>query len=178
MSTWVALLRGVGGGIRTLPMKPLKAKLDALGLAQVRTYIQTGNVVFQDRRGAAALGKLIGQCIAEHFGFELAVMVVSARELEQALANNPFPQAQREPKSLHLFFLARAASAPDLEAMKKLKAPTEDFVLKNKILYLYTPKGFGVSKLAARVERLLGVDATARNLRTATKLLEMVSSGS
>jgi uncharacterized protein (DUF1697 family) len=178
MSTWVALLRGVGGGIRTLPMKPLKAELDALGLAEVRTYIQTGNVVFEDRRGAAALGKLITACVAERFGFELAVMVVSARELERALADNPFPEAESDPKSLHLFFLARAPAAPDLEAMKKLKAPSEEFLLKNKIFYFYTPKGFGVSKLAARVERLLGVDATARNLRTATKLLEMVRSGS
>src|SRR5687768_11750123 len=112
MSTWVALLRGVGGGIRSLPMKELKAKLDALGLAEVRTYIQSGNVVFDDNRGAATLSKLIAECIAEHFGFELSVMVVSARELKGALANNPFPEAEKHPQFLHLFFLARAPSAP------------------------------------------------------------------
>lgn len=174
MSTWIALLRGVGGGIRPLPMKDLVAALTKIGLTDVRTYIQSGNVVFDAQKTSAAkLSKQIGECIVKNFGFESWVMVLTATELKKAMAASPYPKAAGEPKTLHLFFMAKAPPAPDIEGMTKLKAPSESFELKGNIFYLYTPKGFGISKLAGRVDRLLGVDTTARNWRTCTKVLAM-----
>src|SRR5262245_626248 len=102
MSTWIALLRGVGGGIRPLPMKELAAALTKIGLTDVRTYIQSGNVVFSaSKTSAARLSKEIGECISKKFGFESWVMVLTAAELRKAMAANPYPKADEEPKTLH-----------------------------------------------------------------------------
>ncbi len=172
--TWIALLRGVGGGIRPLPMKPLAAALTDAGLGDVRTYIQSGNVVFtHESRHAPELGRRIRACIASEFGMELTVLMLSAAELADAVAGSPFPQALAAPTTVHLFFLAAAPAPPRLASLETVKAPSEQFVLKKRVLYLHTPDGFGISKLGRQAERLLGVEATARNWRTVGKILEM-----
>jgi uncharacterized protein (DUF1697 family) len=173
MATWIALLRGVGGGIRPLPMRPLAEALEGVGLKNVRTYIQSGNVVFESTQSAARLASEIEGVIEKKFGFHSKTFVLSLPELKRAAAANPFPKADDEPTTLHLFFLAKPAKTPQLDAMNEIKAKSEQFVLKGKVLYFYAPEGFGKSKLAAKVERLLGVDTTARNWRTVGKLLEM-----
>lgn len=173
MSTWIALLRGVGGDIRPLSMRELVAALEGIGLKDVRTYIQSGNVVFSSAKGATRLAGEIERCIEKKFGFHSKTFVLSVSELQRAAKGNPFPKADAEPATLHLFFLAQPAKAAQLDAMNELKAKSEQFVLTSKVFYFYTPQGFGISKLAAKAERLLGVDATARNWRTVGKLLEL-----
>ena len=173
MPTWIALLRGVGGGIRPLSMRDLVTALEGIGLKDVRTYIQSGNIVFSGAKPAARLAIEIEGCIEKKFGFHSKTFVLSVPELRRAAAGNPFPQADEKPQSLHLFFLAKPAKAAQLAAMSELKAKSEQFVLTNKVLYFYAPEGFGTSKLAAKAGRLLGVDTTARNWRTVGKLLEM-----
>lgn len=90
------------------------------------------------------------------------------------MAGNPYPEAEAEPKSLHLFFLDEAPQHPDLKSLEAIKTDSEHFKLAGKVFYLHTPEGFGLSKLAARVEKLLGVAASARNWNTVCKLAEMV----
>jgi uncharacterized protein (DUF1697 family) len=176
MSTWIALVRGIGGGIRSVPMKRLREILEELGLADVRTYLATGNVVFERPRATAAkLSAAIAERVSREFDFDAKVLVLSAAELEAAADANPFREAEREPRSLHLFFLAAKPRSPDLAAMKKLQAASERFALRDRVLYFHTPDGFGKSKLATRVERLLGVDATARNWRTVCKVRELAA---
>lgn len=173
MATWIALLRGIGGGIRSLEMKKLVRALEGIGLQDVRTYIATGNVVFTSAKTAAQLSKAIERCIEKKFGFAPTTVVLSPKELEKAAAANPYPQAAENHKSLHLFFLSAPAKSARLDDMKALKKPSEEFVLNGKVFYFYAPVGFGTSKLGARIERLLGVAATARNWRTVGKLIEM-----
>jgi uncharacterized protein (DUF1697 family) len=175
MATWIAFFRGINvGGNNKLPMKELAALLAGEGLSDVATYIQSGNAVFRSARAtAASLEKRIGAAVAKQHGFQPRVLVLSVAELEQAIAANPFPQADEDPKRLHLFFLAQKPSSAKLDALEKLKADSEAFALIDKVFYLYTPEGFGVSKLAERAEKHLGVDATARNWRTVGKVLEM-----
>jgi uncharacterized protein (DUF1697 family) len=173
MATWIALLRGIGGGIRPLPMRDLATALEAIGLKNVRTYIQSGNVIFSSAKSAARLAGEIERCIEKNFGFHSKTFVLSVGELQRAAAGNPFPQADQAPQALHLFFLAKPAKAAQLDAMDELKAKSEQFELTNKVFYFYAPKGFGISKLGAKVGRLLGVDVTARNWRTVGKLLEL-----
>jgi uncharacterized protein (DUF1697 family) len=176
MNTWIAFFRGVNVGGNTLPMKQLAAALEDVGLADVRTYIQSGNVLFTSPKTTAPqLAKRIGDCVAKRFDFQPRVLVLSSKELAKAAAANPFREADENPKSLHLFFLARMPPSPDIAGLHKLKAKTEKFELKGKVFYLHTPAGFGVSKLAERAERLLGVDATARNWRTVRSVLEMAT---
>lgn len=178
MKTWIALFRGINvGGNRVLPMKSLVATLESIGCADVRTYVQSGNAVFHSAAAQAErLAASIRRAVGERHGFEPGVLVLTPAELQRALADNPFPQAAAEPNSVHLFFLAEAPRHPDLEALDAAKAAREAFALAGKVFYLHTPDGFGKSKLAARVERCLGVEATARNLRTVSALVELARS--
>lgn len=176
MSTWIALLRGINvGGKNILPMKQLVRHLQALDLENVKTYIQSGNAVFQSSQTpSTTLAETIAARIEDHHGFKPRVLILSADALQIAIDANPFPEAESDPKTLHLFFLVSAASTPDLEALSKLQSPTERFELRDRVFYLHTPEGLGTSKLARKVEKLLGVATTARNWRTVQKLWSMV----
>jgi uncharacterized protein (DUF1697 family) len=169
------LLRGINVvGRRKLLMKDLAAIFAHGGFSSVRTYIQSGNVVFESTRGSArTLAEEIGALILKKSGFRPHVIVLSVAELARAVRGNPFPQADADHKSLHLFFLSRRPPRPDLGSLARLKAGREAFELKGAIFYLYTPHGFPQCALHDRVERFLGVDATARNWRTANQLLSM-----
>ncbi len=174
MTRWVALLRGVNvGGANRLPMAELRAALEDAGLADVATYIQSGNVVFRSAaRAPARPASIVGDAIEGVGGFRVPVLVLSAEELERAAASVPF-DADADPKSVMLWFLFEAPRDPDLDALRALAANGERFHLAERVFALHAPNGVGRSKLAAQVERKLGVDATARNLRTVRKLLAM-----
>jgi len=169
------LLRGINiVGRRKLLMKDLAAILARGGFSSVRTYIQSGNVVFESARGSArTLAGKIGELILRKSGFRPYVIVLSAAELADAVRSNPFPQADADHKSLHLFFLSKRPPRPDLGSLERLKAGREAFELKGAVFYLYTPHGFPQCALHDKVERFLGVEATARNWRTARQLLSM-----
>lgn len=173
---YVALLRGINLGAKNkVAMPALRSLVESLGHEEVETYIQSGNVVFSSAKAATRLAAEIERCIEKKFGFHSKTFVLSVGDLQRAAAGNPFPQADQEPKTLHLFFLSKPAKAAQLDAMNELKTKSEQFVLTNKVFYFYAPDGFGTSKLAAKVGRLLGVDVemTARNWRTVGKLLEL-----
>ena len=179
-ATWIALLRGVNVGGHRLPMAELREELSALGLGleNVRTYIASGNVVFDaSPEGACQLAAALPERIEARFGFTPRLLVLSADDLRRAMEANPFAEADEAPKSVHLYFLAGRPKSPDAHGLDELCGPTERWHLEDRVFYLHTPDGFGRSKLAEKAERLLGVDATARNWRTVTKLREMVEEG-
>ena len=174
---WVALLRGINvGGHNKLPMAELRELFSEAGCADVRTYIQSGNAVFKatDVEREELAGRLSG-AIGESKGFEPKIMLLTRDELEVAAEANPFPGATSDPKTLHLWFLAREPSSPDLLALEELRAPNERYLLHRAVFYLHAPGGIGRSKLAERVERKVGVEATVRNWRTVEKLRELAS---
>ncbi|MFO0941309.1 MAG: DUF1697 domain-containing protein [Pirellulales bacterium] len=176
MTTWIALIRGINvGGHNKMPMATLAKVLEQAGCSAVRTYIQSGNVVFNSKsKSKTSVGKLIGDAIQDEFQFRPEVLLLTADELHSAIENNPFQQAVVEPKSLHFYFLATPPKSPDLAGLTK-STMTERFKLIDSVFYLHTPDGLGKSKLAGAVERKLGVSATARNYSTVRKLSEMVS---
>ena len=175
METCIALFRGINvGGNNMVPMKELRSIIEREGCGEVRTYIQSGNAVFGTAvKDRAALESCLTAAIAKRYGFEPRVLILTVKELERAAAANPFPAASDNPGSLHLFFLVQRPDRPDLKGMAAIATSSEGFALKGKVFYLHTPDGFGRSKLAGRVEQLLGVRATARNWRTVTTLLEL-----
>lgn len=177
MTTLIALLRGINvGGNNKLPMKELSALLDGMGLRDVQTYIQSGNVVFRcELKNKATLAAKISSAIEAQHGFAPHILLLEAAELEKAMAGNPYREAESEPKSLHLFFLDEVPRQPDLRALEALKAGNERYTLAGKVFYLHAPDGVGNSKLAARAEKLLGVTASARNWNTVSKLAEMTA---
>ena len=175
MNTFIALLRGINvGGYNKLPMRDLVALLDAMGLVNVQTYIQSGNVVFQtDHTDLPALAREMSTAIEANHGFKPQVMMLRLVDLATAVANNPFPAAQDNYKTLHFYFLESVPHTPDLALLESLKTEHEQFQLINKVFYLHTPDGIGRSKLATKVEKALGVATTARNWRTVNKMVEI-----
>jgi len=175
MKTWIILIRGINvGGNNLIPMKALKLRLTEAGFLGVRTYIQSGNVAFEsDITKTAQICADVQACIEAHFGFTPKIMALSATRLAKIIKDNPFPDAVDEPKNLHISFLARPAKNADIEKIESLKAENERFVLTDYAAYAYLPDGVWKSKLAASLEKHLGVPATARNWRSAGKILEL-----
>ncbi len=177
MHTWIALLRGINvGGNNIVPMAQLRSHLESLGLQNIRTYIQSGNVVFDSADGTAlSHAANISGLIEAKFGFKPKLFVLDLESLQMAIAENPFPDAVSDPKTLHFSFLAKPAVDADLDALDAFKSPTEEFELTERVFYLHAPDGIGRSKLAANVEKRLGVATTSRNFRTVEKLLLMAT---
>lgn len=175
MPRWIALFRGINvGGNNLLPMKELVRQLEALKLKNVRTYIQSGNVVFDtDEINAKSLAKKIKERLERKHGFGPEVLLLSREELQNAIQANPFPHAVSDLKSLHFFFLEKPAAKTNIQALDLAKTSTESYVLNGSVFFLHAPEGIGRSKLAATAERHLGVAATARNYRTVEKIAEI-----
>jgi uncharacterized protein (DUF1697 family) len=175
METYIALFRGINvGGKNVLPMNELVSMLESMGLQNVKTYIQSGNVVFQSEgTNASLLADTISAVIKKSRGFEPQVLLLEPEKIEKAIGENPFPEAESEPKTLHLYFLSSEPRSPDLNALQSIKGKSERFVLKDSVFYLHAPHGIGRSKLAANAEKLLGVSMTGRNWRTVCKIMEM-----
>ena len=178
MKTWIALLRGINvGGSHLLPMKELSAVFEKAGCRDVKTYVQSGNVVFRSPMSdASRLSAHLLAAVSAGRGFAPSVRVVDPSELKRAVAANPFPKATAEPGTLHLLFLFGTPKPANLESLNGIKAKSESFALRGRVLYLHTPDGLGRSKLGQRLERSIGVEATARNWRTVSALLALAAS--
>ena len=174
--TWIALFRGINvGGRNLLPMATLREILGGFQLQNIRTYIQSGNVVFDGVDiSPLDLTKKIAEGIQQRQGFSPSILLLTSAQLQAAADANPFPGATSDPKSLHFLFLAERPVSPNLDFLQERKSATEQFVLTDLVFYLHAPEGIGRSKLAAVTEKNLGVVTTGRNYRTVKKLLEMV----
>lgn len=171
MGTWVALLRGVNvSGAGKLPMAEFRELLSGLGLGAVRTYIQSGNAVFESDRATAELEAIIRDAVVGRFGFAPETFVLSAKELAAALTEHPFAAA--DPKLVHVCFL-RETPAPDETTLRALAQSGDGWHIGPRRFTLHTPGGYGRSKLAERLPRLLPQPMTARNLRTVAALHAM-----
>ena len=157
-----------------MPMKDLVAVLESLGAKNIKTYIQSGNAIFQSsEKNISKIANTIGIEIEKRFGFSPRIVVLELAEVEKVIVNNPFKEAEVLPDTLHVGFLAALPVNPDLSKLESLKKPSERFCLIGKIFYLHAPEGFGRSKLAANSERLIGIPMTYRNWRTLNKIREM-----
>jgi uncharacterized protein (DUF1697 family) len=175
MKTYIALFRAVNvGGRNALPMKELVAVLEDLGSRNVKTYIQSGNAVFESKeKDASRLSKKIRVAIKQRRGFEPHVLLLALEDIEKAIKKNPFPEAETDPKALHVGFLTSVPENPNLKRLESLKGDSERFCLIDKAFYLHAPEGVGRSKLAANAEKLLGVPMTDRNWKTVCEIREM-----
>ena len=175
MKTYIALIRGINVlGKNSLPMKELVVLLEGVGARKIKTYIQSGNVAFQsDEKNFAQFSTRLTAEIKERYGFEPHVIVVGLDAMEKAMADNPFPEAEADPGSLHLGFLASVPKDPKLQKLASLRKESERFHLGERVFYLHAPEGVGRSRLAASTEKLLGVPMTDRNWRTVCKIREM-----
>lgn len=172
---WIALIRGINvGGNNLLPMADLRDLLSELGYTGVKTYIQSGNCLFDCRkRKAEAISDEISDAIEVKFRFRPRVMTITADQVKEAIENNPFPQEPDNYKRLHMFFMTETPELVDEELLKSIQKEGEAYAYNDGVFYLYAPDGIWKSKIGARVEKILGVPMTARNLRTVMKLAEL-----
>lgn len=177
MQIWIALLRGVNvGGVNKLPMKALVDELKSIGLMEVKTYIQSGNIVFYDPDiETVVLASQLGMLIKSKFGFEPKVKIISYQDLLLAIQANPFVELMNDTagKNLHFFFLSNKPQDYCQNFLDQLCLQNEQWYLQKDVFYLVTPKGFSNSKVPSRVEKILGVDATSRNWHTVEALVRL-----
>ena len=177
MTVYVALFRGVNvGGSHSLPMQALRNLLARVGCEDVQTYVQSGNAVFRSDEDASVIRSSIKKAINEQFGFAPNVCLLTIEDYRTIVAANPFPTAVDTPRCLHVSFLIGMADSPDLDTLESLKSSTERYELADNAFYLHAPDGIGRSKLAAKVDKCLGVETTGRNWRTVTKLSALADS--
>lgn len=171
MKSWIVLLRGVNvGGKHIVPMRELKLLLEIAGFSNIRTYIQSGNIVLE--AGPRPTNE-IADLIEREFGFRPEVFVISREEFENAMMNNPYnPDAG---KAVHFFFCNKVPTSVNYEHLESLKDDSEQFSLIGDVLYLYAPKGIGRSVLVQKMGKAFpGIGMTARNMNTMNKLADML----
>jgi uncharacterized protein (DUF1697 family) len=168
MPRFVALLRAVNvGGTGMLAMSDLRALCEKAGLTDVRTYIQSGNVVFGSRLGEARVKAVLERALARKMGRPVVVLVRQGEALESVLARNPFPNAPGN-RILVLFL----DQAPPRNALAGLEIPgREEVILDGREVFVHYPDGMGRSRLKLK----LAAGGTGRNLNTVAKLAALVS---
>jgi uncharacterized protein (DUF1697 family) len=179
MNTYIALLRGINvSGQKLIKMHDLRAAFEALGFANVRTYIQSGNVVFDaNSKSADALGRQIVGQIASTFGFDVPVLVRTDSQMKLLMSSNPFVNDAAIPTSeLYVAFLSAAAPANAVELLQPLATAQEQMRLHGSEIYLRYPSSYGKSKLThGAMEKKLSLVTTIRNWNTISALAAMAA---
>lgn len=177
MSKYISMLRGINvGGQKLIKMDALRELYKSLGFIHVKSYIQSGNLIFSaPNLEARSIEHKIAQHITENYGFEVEIFVMTAQELINMVANNPFVNdPSKDPAYFHITFLSQHSAEINMEKVIHKKAEGEDAIFTEKAVYLYCPHGYGRTKLNNFfIEKLLNVSATTRNWKTVQKLLEI-----
>jgi uncharacterized protein (DUF1697 family) len=175
MAVYVALLRGVNVGQNVLRMERLREICAELRFGNVRTYVQSGNIVFDADGTAAKWAQALEKKLAGETRLPVAVIVKTQAEISSLLGANPFlAEKGIDPKRLHVTFLQQSPERGAVAALARIKAGPDRFGWLGTEIYLHCPKGYGTSKLSnAAIERVLAVRATTRNWNTVTKLHDM-----
>lgn len=177
MPTYLALLRAVNvSGRNKLPMKELRDRMEASGYGNVRTYIQSGNVIFdhpsEDERG---LRSAIADLLLAEFSVKSPVVLRSHAELAETVANCPFTVEAAEEKFFHVMFLGDAPSDDQIASLDPNRSPEDRWLVRDRDIYIHYKGGVAESKLTnAYFDSKLKTVSTGRNWRTVNTLLGML----
>ena len=175
MVTFIALLRGINVGSHSrMKMGDLRSLLAELGYTEVQTYIQSGNLVFRcSEIDESAISGAIKGKLREKYGFEVPVIVLTPVELKKIVDDNPFLELPE--RRLQVSFLAEAPLQVDAVKLEANDFTPEQFSLKGKAVYLYSPEDYKKKKLSNNFfEKALNVSSTTRSWRTVKRLHEIV----
>ncbi|WML32997.1 DUF1697 domain-containing protein [Clostridium sp. OS1-26] len=178
MTIYIALLRGINvGGKNIIKMADLKQMFEAMGFCEVKTYIQSGNVLFKSDEDEELLRKKIEHEIEVTFGFSVVVILRTAAELEQIIENCPFSEdaileaeSSAEGESLYVALLPHTPSQEKIEHLMAYKSENEECQIKGREVFLLFRHSIRKSKLANNLHKL-DVPATVRNWKTIKKLV-------
>jgi uncharacterized protein (DUF1697 family) len=172
-------MRGINvSGQKIIRMENLRATFEALGFRRVRSYVQSGNVIFEATRSSLDnLSELIREKILSEYGFSVPVVLRTVDEMEKVVGGNPFLDEKGiDSSKLHVTFLSEMPAKASLGKLAKLDSHPDQFRVKGREVFLYCPEGYGRTKLSnSAFEKLLSMDATTRNWRTVNTLAEMSS---
>ncbi len=178
MSTYISLLRGINvGGHRIIKMIELKSLYDSLGYQQVKTYIQSGNVVFNaEKNNTKTLADNLQKEIFNHWGYDVPVVVITKERWLKLIKDNPF--VKKNEVGINKLFVTLLHTIPEEELVTKinllLSKEKEEFVFENNLIYSHYPNGMGKTKFHnAFLEKKLLISATTRNWKTTLKLAEI-----
>lgn len=174
--THVALLRGINvGGKNILPMKELAKIFSEAGCGGVRTYIQSGNVIFDAPSGAPGICDGVKAKIEKRYGYRIPLVLRTSAQLLKTIRDNPFLKAGVDEKWLYVYFLADSPNAAAIAALDPARSAPDAFHVRGREIYLHLPSGMGQSKLTnAYFDSKLSTVSTARNWATVLKLAEMM----
>src|ERR1039458_6532127 len=177
MPTYISMLRGINvGGHNRIKMDQLRESLAALGFEQVKTYIQSGNVVFKTAKvSPSGLSQRIEERILRDFGFPVSVVSRTADEMGKTIGNNPFLKERGiDLEKLHVMFLSEAPAPAALKKLAGLTTAPDQSRCFDREIYFYLPNGVSQSVLMkSPVDRILSVVTTTRNWKTVNSLHQM-----
>jgi uncharacterized protein (DUF1697 family) len=176
--SYIALLRGINvGGENRLAMKDLMAVFEAAGCQAVRTFIQSGNVIFRAApRFATGLPAVISRRIASRFGLRVPVVLRAAADMTRVVRNNPFIDAKSDADVLHVLFLADAPTRARVAALDPDRSPGDAFAVHGREVYLQLSRGVARTRLTnAYFDSTLGRIGTLRTWRTVLTLRELAA---
>jgi uncharacterized protein (DUF1697 family) len=181
MSILISMLRGINvGAQKRLRMETLRGVYEELNFTNIRTYVQSGNVVFESRgQDQLRLVKLIEAHIEQTCGFHAEVFMRQVDELQRILAGNPFLNNRHEDSGkLHVTFFYQPPSEGSLSKLTTPSGIPDEFILGEMAVYLFCPNGYGKTKLSnSFFERKLGMPVTTRNWNTVNALYQMALEG-
>jgi len=179
MKTYIALLRGINvSGHKIIKMELLRKVLGELDFENIRTYIQSGNIIFESKSDEIQkLEKQISDKINEHFGFEVPVLIISADEFLAVIKQNPYAKENlTDATQPYVSFLSEVPKNEHLDVLKAADFGNDQFIPIDKTLYLWYGNSAGNSKLSnAVIENKLKLRSTARNWKTVLKLYELAT---
>lgn len=177
MTVYISMLRGINvGGQKQVRMEILRSLYKDLGFTGVKTYVQSGNVIFESaEQNPAILVKQIEAQIEQSFGFTVAVFIRNCGEIQRILATNPFINNKNEDASkLHVSFLYQPSLEPAWSASQSLDTGPDEFAWGESVIYLYCPNGYGKTRLSnSFFEKKLGMPVTTRNWNTVNAIHKM-----
>jgi uncharacterized protein (DUF1697 family) len=173
MERRIALLRGINlGPNRRIPMPALREAFTGAGFEDVRTYLQSGNIVVSSDSEPDQLERECEQLISAHFGFDVDVVVRTRDQLAEIVERNPLAEVAVNPKRYQVSFLSQELDRERLDELMACAAESEHLAALGRELYAWHPDGVARSRLWAKLAGPgLGVKATARNWTTVTTLL-------
>ncbi len=180
MEKYVSMLRGINvGGHQKIRMEELRALYEDLNFQRVKSYIQSGNVIFTaNQSNIAELTSRITEKIKHTFNFPVTVIIRTEKELEDIIQNNTFLKQEKVDISrLYLTFLSDTPAVYALSGIGSIEGSYDQWVIagNGKEIYLYCPHGYGRTKLTNNFfEKKLGIFATTRNWKTVNKLYDLV----
>jgi uncharacterized protein (DUF1697 family) len=174
MTIYLALLRGINvGGHNVIKMAELKQLFQSMDLQNVKTYIQSGNVLFESEAESEELSHQIEQEIKNTFGLSVPVIIRTATEMQHIIKNCPYPfDRLLEGESIHISFLASTPAQECLDQISNINSDIDEYQIKGREIYLFFRQSIRKSKLAVQLQKI-GIPATMRNWKTVSKLVSM-----